>query len=237
MLKLEKNRHQIAVTIRKFPGRFGDTFLKALAIAFALHLAAFLLFQVHRLLHVQSTILPFTLVETDLSSSENESGQGLQISPATIRAQKYTYRPTVSFPSIPQWEFHLLEDEVDWIKEEKNSYVLEMEEPWIDQQETLYPPFVFHITGPLGEIPLVTEIEELNTFIQQSKMPFRQNVESVIYTVRMEHKTGRIFWFKLRQGAQTAQVNALAEMLLKMLRFQTLSSGFVSSGEVEFHFH
>lgn len=91
-------------------------------------------------------------------------------------------------------------------------------------------PFQIIVSGPLGRLS--------HQFDGMTKpLPMLDHEVLMIYKVLVEGRSGKIFWYELKQPIRQRQLDRYATELLHHLQFAKESQKFVIEGEVEMHFH
>lgn len=237
MLRLKKARRQeISVTVRDKSPWMSRTFLFALTIALGIHLSAVLVFHIHSILASGEVVLPPTLVETDASGVLDDANVGvLAYMDFEGRSQRHISAPVASRPKIPDMKMPTIAREMEYLNDESNPLnpFLEIEEEWQYLKESRMPsknPAIqIHVAGALADVPLLNEGKE-----GLSVTPMKN--ETIIFSVQLERKSGRIFWYIPKQMSSMKVINEAAEKILKNMVFQTDPLAFVAAGEVEIQF-
>lgn len=236
MLKLEKiGRRDISVSLRDKQNRFDRTFLKAFAIAIALHLGALILFHIHPFIAIGDKILPPSLVESDIAFGNNDILAEIEREGIP---QRHLLEPKMSILDIPAMPEPYLQRNLEYIKENSllDNPFLEIEEDWeylaSDGKSIPIPkPIQVHVSGELAKIPLINDgstHQDLSSF--STSTGTHQSL--IVYTVQVESTTGRIFWYMPKNG-KTIPMNGLVEKILSDIRFQTDPKTFIHTGEIE----
>lgn len=238
MLKIEKiNRaSDIVIEFRKRDIFFNEALLKALSIAFILHSTAFLIFHIGPFKLVNNGILPPSIVEIDVIDTDFQVTANIQ---DKRKLSRIPFAPKVSLPTIPSISKLGLIDYIDTIEnfESKDNLFLKLE---TDLKNDL-----FFLSDELRPKAVTTQIllsgnlsnrkfEDPTTLIEkQFKDIALTNPLRVIYNVKVENKTGRIFFAELEMPLSHPYVSPVGE-ILKEFRFEQISSGFMTSGQIEF---
>jgi hypothetical protein len=65
----------------------------------------------------------------------------------------------------------------------------------------------------------------------------RNDEQRLVYAIKVEGKTGKVFWYEALQSAQETQINAFAESVLRSMIFELNPKVVAMNGEVELHFY
>lgn len=234
MLKLEKKHHQdIYIGIQKRQSLFTSSFYYAFAIAFGLHLVALGFFHVQSLFFSDERILPFTQVDADISNIQNSDSE-LTTYIEEARQQLYALAPHASDPLFPTIaKSHPLRhiEPSKKAADHMNPFAM-IEEPqhlFTPPENSGLSPISIHVSGPLSEVSFQNghAFSNKNNILQTDK---------AIYDVRVERKSGKIFWFMAKQLPQNPQHNRIAESILKEIEFQQESEWVIGEGEITIFF-
>jgi hypothetical protein len=116
----------------------------------------------------------------------------------------------------------------------KNPF-LSIEEDWqaLVQESQPSKKIKIHVSGPLSEFPLVDD--QLQQEEAKLASTFAELSAKVKYEVRIDHQTGKVFWYKLKQEIENPKlIHATAE-ILQRIRFKKGVNHFVTAGEIEFN--
>lgn len=242
MLKLERTAHNqhIAIAIKDREYLFTQPFQLALAIAIGIHLFFLLLFQITPIqFNFRPILFPPTTAEAILGSES-----GLIAAPLNEKIPaKYAFLeredPKPHFQEIPH--FHRARQMVAIQEKEKS------ENPFFTLEQEVYqpkfpphitprhlPPISFVISGSLASKTLLHPLIQDLFLSPPVQEPFSGRI---IYSVLVEEKTGEILWYEAIQRSDTPSLNAFAEDLLALMRFEKqLKSPWMISGVIEMHF-
>lgn len=235
MLKLEKvSSDGISIILRNKEHFLTKPLWIAFSVAFAIHALLFLLFHIAPLAYDTSqTIFPPIRAEAESGTKEFAFAdikspvpaiRGLPPPPTshpyyphtpqflmTHPREHLTIRPSIS-PSFPQLEAALYEPSF---------------QPFFKKKQK---PFSLFVSGSLAELPLLTKN-------WKEKIPPKTSTPTcVIYSVMVEGKTGKIFWFEPPQQIHVAHAQ-FAEEILREMRFDMDSPIAFISGQIELHFN
>lgn len=253
MLKLEKNsrNHDVSVSFRSRDSRFNRTFLTAFGIALALHVIAGTLFQIRPfLLGSSEVILPPVAASADLTdpAEENEN-----IAIASVDKNDHLPRlitePRYSKPAAPDIAAASINRHMEYVMKKETSANAN---PFAAIEQDLHSPDLDYIEGILQFTPVTVRVsgqladksiegKSIDDELVDMTKPVPCHATSVnhvstLYDVRVEDRTGRIFWFEPKQPVEDPAHKQAAENILQRLRFQTDNRTFVTSGEIEIVF-
>ena len=228
MLQLERNRNQrVDIALKGKSKTLNRVLLQAFGIALILHLCAGILFQVRHLFRFDEQILPPVIVQADLSPPPAATMMTSEISNGQRRV---SFHPVFSDPELPAPQ------SLDFIfaSEEKlknkilRDLLMELEENWYGPVQAVSADPVLssgiEVAGPIASIPLLNLEEGIGFCVSAEEGMVR-------YNVRLENRTGRIFWYDPVQSPLPLALQQQAQKILEHLRFQP-SEGFVSAGEI-----
>lgn len=222
MLKLEKvaKTLEVSITLRKKEPLLTKNLWIALVVATLLHVGAGLLFNVRAFLFKGSQILiPPVMVESFIVPSQ-EGSVNVQIDedsfPRSIK------EPKKSEPLLPEWPSEIASNfssstpAIEYWKKDPFK-----RETLLPQLDTPLPSkgVHYHISGPLAKIPLIYAPPPPNFQVYQGH-----------FYVRLEGRTGRLFWF---EPLQTHWQDHAIEDWLKEFKFEPVEDTFVEAGEIE----
>jgi len=226
MLKLEKiaKSLEVSITLSKRERLFNRAFLQALAIAVGLHLLAGMFFQVRPFMIMGSQIVfPPVIVDADVAPS-SEAGITVQMEneEATPRLIREPKGSKLALPAIPLTKGYFAHTTVQ-AKETSDPFAALEERFFIEpvtHKEKPQPARVL-VSGPLAQADFVPPP------LAAIKTPSRN-----VYAVRVDAKTGTIFWYEslYSEGRESDQ---RSEEILKSLKFHMPDDALVVAGEVE----
>lgn len=241
MLHIETAKNQeIHLGIRKKNHLFSKSFAYALAIALGLHLAAALIFHIHSFFINDQVFAPVS-VSADINSKLFEGDDAAIANLDEKEKDRFRIKPNFTFPQIPELTskpvrlskesskhndslISFTEYEDDW-----HSLFLEKEKIR-DLQE-----IKICISGNLGGVALVENgLNSLQNEVWKTLLtipPYQTSFE-----VRVDGKTGRIFWQMVKGQIENLLVQQASEEILENMQFQTNGLPFVTSGEIEIVF-
>jgi hypothetical protein len=236
MLKLEKRSREglINVIIRDKESLLTKPFLQALAIAVCIHLALILLFHVTPFKITSDTVLPPTAAQAANISTESvlaELGSTLQnihgLPPIPLSQPELMQHPTfLAVRPIVYMETHH-QNEKSFTQIEQQIYQPEFIPTVYHAPQN---PFQIAISGNLGEHELLA----METF---SFPLLKTGSKRVMYSVLVEGKTGKVFWFEPLQQALDPSIDNLAEKILRQMRFAADPKEIAISGRIEMQFN
>lgn len=232
MLIFQRSTSKRPIAIRvKRRNRFATPlFLRSLAIALTVHLAGFLLFTIKpfTISHIQ-TIFPPVQVNIDYVSAAQGAFAELDRDHShAIAEPKYT---EALFPLMPSIAF--AHKKAYPTTRPTNSSFMQLQETFEVINLSPHPqypeaPIIVKATGGLIPLPFEENLARLD--LLQGKVP-KQYL--AIYDVKVEDRTGKIFWHQKKQSIEKTKMAILAEKLLEKLTFAQNPSGFISTGQVE----
>lgn len=206
---------------------FTSNFLKALGIACFIHLAGLVIFQIHPYLIRNAAPLfpPVQLkVEQLLSTSEiyaelkekdhfhltiNEPEWRIPSFPNLIEPLIAKERAYPKLYTLPEDTFFPL---IDWVSEPV----------WPEEVVSPKPALEIAISGPLGERSYDFQTEPLTT----------PGNYRIVYSVKVDNKTGQIFWSDCHTSDFKKKIKAHADKILDQMTFES-TSGFETEGLIE----
>lgn len=233
MLKLEKTSDLsgLAICIRERERFFEPRLLKALAIAFFLHIGALILFQVTPFYFSSKFVFPPIQVQFD------PPVQGISALASSYTEEELLLPPPLSFIPTLDWisfsqestlipslnfDLHALQSLEERVQPKWHEPIsLKLEEPRIQ----------LDISGDLAEIPLIASDPLLN---QMQPRSLQGSPTYVAYHVQLDEKTGEIFWYERFQSSKEAAINHLTEKILLNLRFASPTSKEPVKGSLHF---
>lgn len=239
MLKLTKghNRSEITVCLRSKEQLFNSLFCKALGIAFAIHFLGWLLFHIHSSKADSSFIFPTVQVQTFLHSPFEELSLHAKSSEYE-HLNRFLTPPSKPFFSLSPYSPQLEKEPLDYaFNDIENTSFQILEEAAYSFKHApalpvSYKPLKVHLTGQLEAYSL-TEGKHL-------KIPFEELEEHLLepvliaYEVKIDSRSGRIFWYQLKQTSSFKALNQQTEEILKSLEFEPAPSFIQVEGEIYF---
>ncbi|HEV8051605.1 MAG TPA: hypothetical protein VGP47_03855 [Parachlamydiaceae bacterium] len=241
MLKLERASRNglINVLVRDKDNLFSQPFAVALGIAIAIHLGLVILFHVVPFkIGMSENVFPPTRVQADMSSKESviahiapaiQSIRGLpalpENGPVPLRHPKYiAFRPAELSKATNSAALSFTQIEKAIYQPEFN--------PLANRQKK---PLEIIISGILAEHELVTN------GLDKKSIPANQNMKQesrrLIYSVLVEGKTGKIFWYESKQSPHDASIDKFSEGVLQDMKFAIDPTMITMGGEIEMHFN
>lgn len=228
MLKLEKDtrRSHITVSLRAREPFFNSILLKALSFAIILHLGALFLFHIRPFKLMSSFLFPPVQVQTNHELLPSPS---LSLIPAEESKEKNFLippLPTTGLPPSLPLSLSFSSNENLAASSLTHSLFSDLEhDQWpLTQPEyqkiALHKPAVSLISsGDLAQLPIIESDPRLENTVQL-KTP-GQDPFFVTYHVRVDEKSGTIFWYERTQPSGLAEIDGLTEEMLLNLRFDT----------------
>lgn len=249
MLKIEKasNKKDIQVRIRKKEPLFSRFFLYAFSIAFFIHFLAIVLFHVSPFAIINEKILPPSVVEIDTGPSyEKENILVGQLD--NDRGLSYLmWAPPSSTPQIPALPSGLLTRQLEYIKEDSlydpvfSKMEREIEESYFiaSQKQETFVPIKLNFSGALSskESLSFTLGKDNDRYLDPQAVSSDLTFCKLEYMVQVENKTGKIFWYQeMLPEEGEDKYKAIAEKILREIKFIPDNKGFVTKGEIEILF-
>lgn len=237
MLKIEKvSRHYdviLQLTQRKI---FSYPFLKALCLASLLHFLALLIFHIGPFKIEISGHLPPAFVDTEIAEQEMNVVAQIQGEKKALKFQRAPKGFSLSLPSIstsiPRHHLESIQ-EPDFL----NHPFLKLENDLLTenffavQKKRMNPLFEITLGGSLAK----NKQENIETLINdESILSLLKPLGSlhVVYTAKIENKTGRIFFLEPKDTSLTDTYQKVISQILTRITFYPIEKGFVTSGEI-----
>lgn len=245
MLKLAYSRKRnVRIITHDKESRFSSDLIRALGIAIFLHIAGFIIFNIQDVDTPELKIIAPISVRTE-SGSGNTSDDGENI--ASIQIDKhgllprYIAEPEMSLPSLPEMPKMALDNKIMHTREDQSlgGHFSQIEyETAVDKEQLSFlrdqKTCNVHVSGGLADLSLLPyniDPQYLIEISQNSPGQFR-----TIFAVKVENKTGEIFWYTQQQPSKLQRINKLAEKILRQLRFTPSRNTLITEGTVEFTF-
>lgn len=240
MLKLEKTSREgtINVIVRDKEPLFTKPFALAFAIALGFHLFLMMLFHISPLkIGTNDTFFPPTSVEADASLKES----ALAVVEHSIQHIRGLPLPPVSRPILRQQPEFIAVRPIEHNKVENsrlNSFAEienEVRQPKFHPLATSQKkPLEVIISGTLAGQPLLSnglDDHSLPTFPSS-----KEREKRMAYSVMVEGRTGKIFWFESKQPTSHSPIDSFAEKVLRGMKFAADPQMVAVNGEVELQF-
>lgn len=239
MLKIENvSRHYDVALEVKQSKIFNSLFLKAFLFACLLHLTAALIFHIGPFLIVsKGNLLPAFV---DIEFAANEKNVLAQIEPDK-KKMRFSSPPKITQPNLPPLSTPMMMHDLEALQEFKllNHPFLKLENElqaenfFAKQNQKPKVPLTLQmsVTGPLSKI----EPESLQALTKnESLLSLLKPLGSLhaVYSVRVENKTGRIFFLESISDKEPHELSKF----LKELTFKPQDTGFVTTGEITLDF-
>lgn len=234
MLKIEKiNRHhEYSIELRKREGFFNQTFLVSLLAAFLLHFFALVIFHVGPFKIMNNTYLPPAFVETDMIEPDQQIVAKIDGERKLLRFPFAPKRSEPTLPSMPKLskmkyleniqEVNFLDNPFLKAERDVQNEIYFASKPIESDKKSFEIVLRGQLDGKKFEVPDV--IEKLKQF---------PSIYRVIYSVKVENKTGRIFFAEAKYNSVNDQYVNQIEQLLKEIKFEKQAKGFVTTGDIE----
>ncbi len=242
MLKLERidNTQKIAIRIQHKERFLNRIFLIALAVALALHLLPLTLFTVtpFRLNYIHQDLPPATV------SAHTENNDTLVNTSAEEMDLSIKNLGLIALPETPlliQERFSTLKPEIQLTKETFSSLDPFQQEYFATtplssiQLPTTYSPLTIDVSGPLATYSLILT-DQLKKQLEPRVIEGNALQEKVVFAVQYEGTTESLFWYEPLELSKNKKINALAEKLIPLLKFQNAPHELFTSGEVTLYF-
>jgi hypothetical protein len=240
MLRVEKNAQSkpVYLSVRENARMLTPTFIRALIFALALHLSALILFHVQPFrLKYNSPQYPPIQVNIELALPENAIFADLE--------QRKLHRfpipePPLAPSVIPHYGIKM-EDRVQAVPKNmkiRNTILpIETEGDLSHLFVTLDPGKhavcrtpVIQISGPLASLPIVAD-----SLPAQSIHAKKHSLVRLQYSVKVDSRTGKIFWYAPNTQTDGKKIQKTAEDILERIQFNPAPSEFVTQGEIELY--
>lgn len=235
MLKLEKVSRDgmISVIVRDKERLFTESFLYALSFAVVFHLSLFFLFNIAPFsMGISKSVFPPTRVEAATPFQESAIAE-VKTKALTIRGLPPPPSTEPQLLSKPQFIAIRPVENVN-IKT-KNTFIQfekEIYQPSLNLLTKLpKKPFEIIVSGTLSKYSW--QSNGLNTITGMSN---QLEEWSAVYSVIVEGKTGKIFWFEPIQQIPNTLKN-LAESILQNMQFASDPNVVATHGGIELHFN
>lgn len=244
MLKLKRASREgmISVIMRDKEYLFTRPFALALTIAVSIHLTLILLFHVAPFkIGSNNTVFTPTNVEADAASTESvvadfkptvQTIRGLPAAPSSS--------PTLSlhpkFLTIRPVEYTKAESSTDqaFTQIEQKIYQPEFH-PLIHSPQK---PLEILVSGILGERELLSDgMDATNGKSIPKFFTPKTDSKRVIYSVMVEGRTGKVFWFEPAQLTGDVAIDKYAENVLRDMKFAIDTKAIAVSGTIELQFN
>lgn len=233
MLKFEKVKGGLSLSLYKKESRFSRSFCNAFLLVLALHVGAFCLFSIKRhpnLLNELVVVVPARVeIDLDTEPAHLKEEEGGSMLPHPLARQ---------FPSTPLAVGEPLE---------KRDLALELVplKPFpslssLDHFSVLPESFPLDITSRSSPIAINLS-GNLNNYTLKSipslSLPAGCPLFSLFYEAKLDCRSGRLFSFSLIKSEDTAKLSSklfsLLEKWLETLQFEPSSAEFIAEGTLE----
>lgn len=243
MLRIDKkskqHRPRLEVNTRK--GRFNRSLQIAFGAALCLHGAALLIFQISPFkVRYSETIFPPIQVRVDnfpaidsgaLADQEKENPFRFPI-PSPLRAEPKIMefmstckRGSEDLPRMVKMNSAPREDLC-------YDYYLERVIP-IEGPSKLEAPMIVQTSGGLAETPFTLEGIDMEYLDSALGIGAEKEIKGISYRVKIDHRTGKVFWYSKISGEARKRVLQLCEKILASLRFEKNQPSIFSEGEID----
>lgn len=229
VLRVEKSKkdHQINVCLRERESYFSKLFLKAFALALAIHLGGYLLFRIQPFKADSNYIFPPIQVisQAKLESSsvivEHAPEEDVSFPIALFKpAPQYIPEPPDIFSINPS--------------EENNFASFEREIPSVSIPiEMSYTPLQIYVSGQLSKRKLLEGPYDL---LRKPERTTKREAQTyhIAYQVQINPDSGLIFWYDKMLSSPVKEIDKQIEKVLLDLRFEANSSLEGVKGQIDF---
>lgn len=243
MLRLEKTAKtgEINVRLRKRDRFFSSAFCLAFGVALFLHLLAILLFQIHPFIVESQWLFPSIKVNSELEIQHLDSEAFVLAEMEENKLLTPTFNPPAgSMPELPKIPEVYLTHQLEPIPEKR----LPPQKIFSAETNTLpvvhfspkfsfsFDSFAISAYGRLGEKAIVSQAKPEQITLQL----FTLQKMRARYLVRVEEKTGTIFWAERLESTKMPDLDRQAERIINTLCFQQDHTHLETLGEVEITF-
>jgi hypothetical protein len=244
MLKLEQScrNNQIVISLKSRSVLSSTNMIRAFTIALGIHLSAYLLFTVSSSSSSDIALFPPVHVETDpnihfgvsnLNTSKIDHHGLLTYAPE---------KPSHSLPSQPSLPKNLPIQHQAFTKDvtlveipvrqiEHSLYRQLDEQPSVKKSPSLLN---IRLTGGLASRHLKkTCRKKIQTILKNATIP---SCASILYHVKLEEQTGKLFHFVKTAGNPENEVSAVADKILQSLRIEGEKENVLTEGMIELFF-
>lgn len=233
MLRLVKARgKEIHVKLRNREKWFSPLLVRAFVIASLFHLLALALFRIHSMFNTQEYFLPPSIVETDGGPIDDvvaymeEPGK-----------KRYFFAPAPSRLTLPEMPSPQFVREVESIKAgdlSHNPFVhIETGYDFINFDPPITSPkgIQIHVSGELARVPLLEPAHVLVDKLSKELKPVSNS--KIVYTVQVESRTGKIFWYMPEKRTAVKEAQQFGDKIVSLIRFKPNRNAFVYTGAIE----
>lgn len=234
MLKLEKTSHHLStltIRMREKDRFFEPQLLKALAIAFFLHILSLILFHITPF-YLSST---FTFPPIQVQSTLPTEGVSAIVS-HYIEEEEPLPPPLIFAPELNWISFSHESILSPAISLDLDTFQSLEEHRWPKWNEPASPlleePYIqLTISGDLALLPLI----EKDPLLDQTRpIEPSESITYVTYQVQLDDKTGELFWYERIESSSLMEMNQLTESILLHLRFASPKSEEIVKGTLNF---
>lgn len=243
MLRLERTAHhrQINIIVYDKEHFLNVSLLIAFAVATAIHLALFLVFQITPLTpRMNEQIYPPMIVDADPILI---SGAAVLATPNFMSSFKDNLPPSHPLkPIFPRTPVFVSIRHSDSIKQNNTAI-----NPFLHLEKDVYevPLFALKreidksgmaiiISGPLSTHQLIKNGLSTVPITFQNDHSRQQRI---VYSVVLDPPSGKIVWYSLKESSHSGLLDKLAEKILLDMQFARNNNAFIVNGEIELHFH
>lgn len=234
MLRLEREKKRsILLTVRTRKHWLSRELLIALSIASTIHLLPLALFQIDKTDIEYDWVSAPIQLETEEQSLMQQELEAYAYLPAKLRLicppvalsnpqpmslsafSTIANLPDLSFPTSATRCFETIEEDWDYL--------------WMPKSKKPDSPIEISFSGELADLTVHSSI--------QPKVYPQIPTDTVIhYFVKVEGKTGKIFWLDRKGSGINEPLETVAKEILKNIAFDTSKERFIYTGEIALHF-
>lgn len=234
MLKVERGKkNQVLVKIKKKENFFNSLLGFSFLLAFIFHAVFLIFFSIVSFDIENHPFLPPVFVETDWIKFESTAYADVEITERKLhRLTPFIKHPKMA--SFPYPELSLI-DEQTQDENQQNKEVSSLDNPYFCYEKELqYEVFFKEQSEKKKSVVAMLRNDVDRDFIESSLQPLLDGLENIhaIYEIKVENKTGRIFWMEPKLAIDEKQHQKIKKAL-KEIRFEKKKIGFVESGEIE----
>ena len=238
MLKLEKisKTREISIRMRKRDRVCNPIFLRAFAIALTIHLIGLGVVNIESFkIKGSDRWRPPAIVNAEIEGSFNaltqlESG---------IRRRSFL-EPKESIPALPVMPEPIYLRNIESINKKGKTTTINpfrpleksLTESFDVKPLTQAQPIIVRASGLLAD--KIFNLEQIDSSVSSNLL---KDSKTARFKVQVEGKSGQIFWHEIMQSTELADLDHLAEQMLRQIRFKAEANSFVTSGEIEIQFN
>ena len=245
MLRLIQHSRDIKIAFHRRETLFTHEFIRALAIAIFVHLAALMLFKIENVIPPELNIITPVNVHTDIgmpSTLDGTFSSAVKVDQHGL-LPRYIFDHEMILPALPEMPKDVIDKSLSLTREDHDpsdffSQIERIDTPVLQEQlnflDKEQKKCDIHIAGTLAD----HQLQPYN-IDSQNLIAIAQKIEGeydISFSVKVEDRTGLVFWYSLDKPSDVAEINELAETILKQLRFEPSYDYLITEGIVEFNF-